>query len=60
MVEICAQARECSESTSRNVCGTSQKYWRRRESNPHFRDATAVCSRYTTSPNNAIETILQH
>ncbi len=24
--------------------------WRRRESNPHFRDATAACSRYTTSP----------
>ncbi len=24
--------------------------WRRGESNPHFRDATAVCSRYTTSP----------
>ena len=26
------------------------KKWRRRESNPHFRDATAACSRYTTSP----------
>ena len=26
------------------------KQWRRGESNPHFRDATAVCSRYTTSP----------
>ena len=24
--------------------------WRRRESNPHSGDATAVCSRYTTSP----------
>ena len=24
--------------------------WRRRESNPHFRDATAACSRYTTPP----------
>ena len=28
------------------------KEWRRRESNPHFRDATAACSRYTTSPWN--------
>lgn len=24
--------------------------WRRRESNPHSGDATAKCSRYTTSP----------
>ena len=30
---------------------TSDEKWRRRESNPHFRDATAACSRYTTSPN---------
>jgi hypothetical protein len=28
----------------------SEAGWRRGESNPHFRDATAVCSRYTTSP----------
>ncbi len=27
--------------------------WRRRESNPHFRDATAACSRYTTSPESS-------
>jgi hypothetical protein len=32
--------------------------WRRRESNPHFRDATAVCSRYTTSPRVAEIAIL--
>jgi hypothetical protein len=28
--------------------------WRRRESNPHSGDATAVCSRYTTSPRRSI------
>ena len=28
----------------------SEAGWRRGESNPHFRDATAACSRYTTSP----------
>lgn len=27
-----------------------EKQWRRGESNPHLRDATASCSRYTTSP----------
>ncbi len=30
--------------------GAKEMKWRRRESNPHLRDATAACSRYTTSP----------
>jgi hypothetical protein len=32
--------------------------WRRGESNPHFRDATAACSRYTTSPDLPVYPIL--
>ena len=35
---------------SHQVCKTARIHWRRRESNPHFRDATAACSRNTTSP----------
>lgn len=38
-------------------CGTST--WRRRESNPHSGDATAVCSRYTTSPGTIFTRILR-
>jgi len=33
-----------------NASPCRTKTWRRRESNPHSCDATAVCSRYTTSP----------
>ncbi len=36
----------------------STKGWRRRESNPHSGDATAVCSRYTTSPGQNSAVIL--
>ena len=43
---------------SHQVCKTARIHWRRRESNPHFRDATAACSRYTTSPISSILALL--
>ncbi len=40
--------------------GAKEMKWRRRESNPHLRDATAVCSRYTTSPKLPSKPILPY
>jgi len=39
-----------NDDLRRSAAKVDNSQWRRRESNPHSGDATAMCSRYTTSP----------
>ncbi len=59
MIGVARKRKARSVCWSQKGCPSCRaRQWRRRESNPHPGDATAVCSRYTTSPGPKSATII--